>query len=135
MGILHDLVSKLQGFEESAHSEPAAAENSQEGSDLFLEINQLSTAEANKEQVGKGSLLTFIGWKMKNTFYSIYSISTDFQMTDAFLAPLCLGPCFGPWLDLQASVFAAVVSGSGAGCSASSHSEPRQAEAHVRSAE
>ncbi|KAL3057633.1 hypothetical protein OYC64_007984 [Pagothenia borchgrevinki] len=51
MGILHDLVSKLQGFQESAHSEPAAAENSQEGSDLFLEINQLSTAEANKEQV------------------------------------------------------------------------------------
>ncbi|KAF3847470.1 hypothetical protein F7725_020498 [Dissostichus mawsoni] len=51
MGILHDLVSKLLGFQESAHSEPAAAENSQEGSDLFLEINQLSTAEANKEQV------------------------------------------------------------------------------------
>lgn len=53
MGILHDLVSKLQGFQESAHCEPAAAENSQEGSDLFLEISQLSTAEANKEQVGK----------------------------------------------------------------------------------
>ncbi|KAI4816002.1 hypothetical protein KUCAC02_006121, partial [Chaenocephalus aceratus] len=51
MGILHDLVSKLQGFQESAHCEPAAAENSQEGSDLFLEISQLSTAEANKEQV------------------------------------------------------------------------------------
>ncbi|KAI3354092.1 hypothetical protein L3Q82_018642 [Scortum barcoo] len=50
MGILQDLVIKLQGFQETANSEPAA-ENSQEGSDLFLEINQLSTVEANKEQI------------------------------------------------------------------------------------
>ncbi|XP_042342998.1 nucleolar pre-ribosomal-associated protein 1 [Plectropomus leopardus] len=56
MGILQDLVTKLQGFQETTNCEqPAAAaataENSQEGSDLFLEINQSSTAEANKEQI------------------------------------------------------------------------------------
>ncbi|XP_059187700.1 nucleolar pre-ribosomal-associated protein 1 isoform X2 [Centropristis striata] len=50
MGILLDLVTKLQGFQETTDSEPAA-ENSQEGSDLFLEINQSSTVEANKEQI------------------------------------------------------------------------------------
>uniref|UniRef100_A0A671V9A0 URB1 ribosome biogenesis homolog n=1 Tax=Sparus aurata TaxID=8175 RepID=A0A671V9A0_SPAAU len=37
-----DLVIKLQSFQETTDSEPAA-ENSQEGSDLFLEINQSST--------------------------------------------------------------------------------------------
>ncbi|KAM9358652.1 nucleolar pre-ribosomal-associated protein 1 [Symphorus nematophorus] len=51
MGILQDLVTKLQGFQESTNSEPVAAENSKEGSDLFLEINQSSTVEASKEQV------------------------------------------------------------------------------------
>ncbi|TDH14693.1 hypothetical protein EPR50_G00022920 [Perca flavescens] len=50
MGILLDLVTKLQGFQETTNSEPAA-ENSQEGSDLFLETNQSSIAEANKEQI------------------------------------------------------------------------------------
>ncbi|XP_037631816.1 nucleolar pre-ribosomal-associated protein 1 isoform X2 [Sebastes umbrosus] len=50
MGILLDLVTKLQGFQETTNSEPAA-QNSQEGSDLFLEINHSSTAEANKEQI------------------------------------------------------------------------------------
>lgn len=46
MAILQDLVIKLQGFQETTDPEPAA-ENSQEGSDLFLEIAQSS----NKEQV------------------------------------------------------------------------------------
>uniref|UniRef100_A0A8C9ZQ89 URB1 ribosome biogenesis homolog n=1 Tax=Sander lucioperca TaxID=283035 RepID=A0A8C9ZQ89_SANLU len=50
MGILLDLVTRLQGFQETTTSEPAA-ENSQEGSDLFLETDQSSTAEANKEQI------------------------------------------------------------------------------------
>lgn len=50
MGILQDLVTKLRDFQEAANSEPAA-ENSQEGSDLFLEIDQSSTVEANKERV------------------------------------------------------------------------------------
>ena len=55
MGILQDLVTKLQGFQESANSESAAAagESSQEGSDLFLEIDHSSAVEANKEQVEK----------------------------------------------------------------------------------
>lgn len=50
MGILQDLVTKLQDFQEATNSEPAP-ENSQEGSDRFLEINQSSTVEANKERV------------------------------------------------------------------------------------
>ncbi|XP_029923746.1 nucleolar pre-ribosomal-associated protein 1 isoform X2 [Myripristis murdjan] len=49
MGILQDVVAKLQGFQDTTTCEPVA-ESSQEGSDLFLEINQLSTAETNKEQ-------------------------------------------------------------------------------------
>lgn len=52
MGILQDLVTKLQDFQEPTMSEPTA-ENSQEASDLFLEPNQLSTVEANNEKVRK----------------------------------------------------------------------------------
>ncbi|KAL7400418.1 hypothetical protein ABVT39_012092 [Epinephelus coioides] len=51
MGILLDLVTKLQGFHEATNSEPTATENSKEGSDLFLEINESSPVEANKEQI------------------------------------------------------------------------------------
>nr|XP_046245595.1 nucleolar pre-ribosomal-associated protein 1 [Scatophagus argus] len=50
MGILQDMVTRLQGFQETTNSEPAP-ENSQEGTDLFLEINQSSTVEANKEKL------------------------------------------------------------------------------------
>ncbi|CAJ1065109.1 nucleolar pre-ribosomal-associated protein 1 [Xyrichtys novacula] len=50
MEILQDLVSKLQGLQETKTSE-TAEENSQEGSGLFLEIDQLSAEEADKEQV------------------------------------------------------------------------------------
>ncbi|XP_068441753.1 nucleolar pre-ribosomal-associated protein 1 isoform X2 [Clinocottus analis] len=50
MGILLDLVIKLQGFQKNTSSEPAE-ENSEERSHLFLEINQSSTAECNKEQI------------------------------------------------------------------------------------
>uniref|UniRef100_A0A3B4ZNL1 URB1 ribosome biogenesis homolog n=1 Tax=Stegastes partitus TaxID=144197 RepID=A0A3B4ZNL1_9TELE len=39
MGILKDMVTKLQDLKETKNSEPAA-EKSQEGSDLFLELNQ-----------------------------------------------------------------------------------------------
>lgn len=57
MGILQDLVTKLQSCQETKASEPAA-EEAQEGSELFLEVNQSSPAEANKEQVGKSSALS-----------------------------------------------------------------------------
>ncbi|KAM4566488.1 nucleolar pre-ribosomal-associated protein 1 [Odontesthes bonariensis] len=50
MGILQDIVSKFQGFQDTINSEPAV-ETSQEGSDLFLDLNQSSTVEANKEQI------------------------------------------------------------------------------------
>ncbi|XP_041662144.1 nucleolar pre-ribosomal-associated protein 1 [Cheilinus undulatus] len=50
MGILQDLVSKLQGFQETKNSE-TAGEDFQEESNLFLEFDQSSMMEANKEQV------------------------------------------------------------------------------------
>ncbi|XP_068601520.1 nucleolar pre-ribosomal-associated protein 1 [Brachionichthys hirsutus] len=50
MGILRDLVTKLQACQETASSEPAA-ENSPEESDLFLEFNQSFPGEAIKEQI------------------------------------------------------------------------------------
>lgn len=50
MEMLQDVVTKLQSFEEATSSD-AVMENSQEGSDLFLELNQSQTVECNKEQV------------------------------------------------------------------------------------
>uniref|UniRef100_A0A3B4ZN57 URB1 ribosome biogenesis homolog n=1 Tax=Stegastes partitus TaxID=144197 RepID=A0A3B4ZN57_9TELE len=50
MGILKDMVTKLQDLKETKNSEPAA-EKSQEGSDLFLELNQSAPVEVNKEQI------------------------------------------------------------------------------------
>lgn len=50
MGILLDLVTKLRDFQENVNSAPTA-EKPQEGSELFLEINQASTVEAKKEEV------------------------------------------------------------------------------------
>ncbi|KAM3616229.1 uncharacterized protein V6R79_014656 [Siganus canaliculatus] len=49
MEILLDLVIKLQGLQETTDPE-SVEENSPEGSDLFLEINQ-SSSETNKEQI------------------------------------------------------------------------------------
>uniref|UniRef100_A0A8D3C091 Nucleolar pre-ribosomal-associated protein 1 n=1 Tax=Scophthalmus maximus TaxID=52904 RepID=A0A8D3C091_SCOMX len=55
MGQLQDLVTKLQGFQGTKKSEPAstaaAAENFQDGSDLFLELNQSPAVEASEEQI------------------------------------------------------------------------------------
>lgn len=91
MGILQDLVTKLQGFQETTNSEPAA-ENSEEGSDLFLEINQLSTVEANKEQVGKKfSFYTFIYFTVTHV---IKFNSTDFRSTDSNMAPFVFRSLF-----------------------------------------
>uniref|UniRef100_A0A1A7XHS4 URB1 ribosome biogenesis 1 homolog n=3 Tax=Iconisemion striatum TaxID=60296 RepID=A0A1A7XHS4_9TELE len=50
MEVLRDVVTRLQSFEETPNSE-VTPEKSQKESDLFLEINQSSTIEANKEQV------------------------------------------------------------------------------------
>ncbi|XP_074535890.1 nucleolar pre-ribosomal-associated protein 1 [Halichoeres trimaculatus] len=50
MEILQGLVSKLRHFHETKNSE-TAEEKPQEGSDLFLEINQSSMAEDNREQI------------------------------------------------------------------------------------
>ncbi|XP_035477550.2 nucleolar pre-ribosomal-associated protein 1 isoform X1 [Scophthalmus maximus] len=55
MGQLQDLMTKLQGFQGTKKSEPAstaaAAENFQDGSDLFLELNQSPAVEASEEQI------------------------------------------------------------------------------------
>ncbi|XP_032401575.1 nucleolar pre-ribosomal-associated protein 1 isoform X2 [Xiphophorus hellerii] len=50
MEMLQDVITKLQTFEETTSADPAV-ENSQEGSDLSLELNQSQTIECNKEQV------------------------------------------------------------------------------------
>nr|XP_057936089.1 nucleolar pre-ribosomal-associated protein 1 isoform X2 [Doryrhamphus excisus] len=50
MGILQDVLSKLQGWQESSDSEPAE-QNHKEESDLFLELNQPTTGEPNREQI------------------------------------------------------------------------------------
>lgn len=52
MEILLDLVTSLKDHQENTNSVPTA-ETPQEGSELFLEINQSSTEEAKKEQVSK----------------------------------------------------------------------------------
>ncbi|XP_077396813.1 nucleolar pre-ribosomal-associated protein 1 [Festucalex cinctus] len=48
--ILQDLVFKLQGWQMTSHPQPKVQTN-QDGSELFLEMNQSSTAEADKEQM------------------------------------------------------------------------------------
>ncbi|XP_014875164.1 nucleolar pre-ribosomal-associated protein 1 [Poecilia latipinna] len=50
MEMLQDVVIKLQSFEETTSTDPAV-ENSQEGSALFLELNEPQTIECNNEQV------------------------------------------------------------------------------------
>uniref|UniRef100_A0A3Q2DX97 URB1 ribosome biogenesis homolog n=1 Tax=Cyprinodon variegatus TaxID=28743 RepID=A0A3Q2DX97_CYPVA len=50
MELLQDVVTRLQTFEETTNVEPVA-EESQEGSDLFSDLNHSSTLESNKEQV------------------------------------------------------------------------------------
>ncbi|KAM6933336.1 nucleolar pre-ribosomal-associated protein 1 [Xenentodon cancila] len=48
--LLQDIVAKLQSFEETENTEPEP-ENSQEGSDLFVDVNRSRKVEAKKEQV------------------------------------------------------------------------------------
>ncbi|XP_061538388.1 nucleolar pre-ribosomal-associated protein 1 [Phycodurus eques] len=50
MGILQDLVSKLQCWQVPSDPEPTE-QNNLDGSDLFLDMNQSSNVEANKEQM------------------------------------------------------------------------------------
>lgn len=85
MGILQDLVTKLQGFQETTNSEPAS-ENSQEGSDLFLEINQSSTVEANKEQVGEKFSFYSDFYVMGFLFFFFFN-STIFRIADSNVVP------------------------------------------------
>lgn len=56
MGILQDLVAKLQNLEETLDSKPAA-ETSQQESDLFLGVDESPAVEASKEQVGEELLV------------------------------------------------------------------------------
>lgn len=66
MEILEKMVIKLQGFQEAKISE-LAVEKSQEGSDLFLELNQSSTVEVNIQQVRKiMRLLCFFFFRLCN---------------------------------------------------------------------
>ncbi|XP_041796305.1 nucleolar pre-ribosomal-associated protein 1 isoform X2 [Chelmon rostratus] len=83
MGILQGLLTKLQGFQETTNPEPAA-ENSQEGSDLFLEINQSSTVETNKEQI----LLSALGSIFKHPCLEQWFLALEL----AALPPHTLNP-------------------------------------------
>lgn len=111
MEILLDLVTSLKDHQENTSSVPTA-ETPQEGSELFLEINQSSTEEAKKEQV-------------------IEKLSFDDYLHFMLMLKLlmCLDPPFCTWLHLQASLCGAVVSGPGVVCFATSHSEPCQIKA------
>uniref|UniRef100_A0A3P9JLW3 URB1 ribosome biogenesis homolog n=1 Tax=Oryzias latipes TaxID=8090 RepID=A0A3P9JLW3_ORYLA len=51
MGILQDMMTKLQSFAETQNSEAAPAEEEQDASDLFLDVNQSSMVETNKKQI------------------------------------------------------------------------------------
>lgn len=59
MAILLDLVTKLKDFQENTNSVPTA-EKTQEESELFLEIDQSSTGETKKEQVGDKLSYVFV---------------------------------------------------------------------------
>ncbi|XP_054454141.1 nucleolar pre-ribosomal-associated protein 1 [Anoplopoma fimbria] len=83
MGILLDLVTKLQGFQETTSAEPAA-ENSEEGSDLFLEINQSSIVKGNKEQI----LVSALGSIFKHPCFEQWFLSLEL----AALPPNTLNP-------------------------------------------
>lgn len=129
MEILKEMVTKLQGFQEAETSEPAAAAASQEGSDLFVEPAQSSPEEANTQQVRKVAFtVVFQGFDQ-------YSVGGLFWIERFLNTSLSLDPSFSSWLHLQTSMFAAVVSGSGAVQRASSLSEPRQTKALVCSAD
>lgn len=118
MGILLDLVTKLKDFQENTNS-LTTAEKPQEGSEFFLEINQSSTEEAKKEQVGE---------KFSSNFISLFMLILKWSF-------LCLDPSFRTWCNLQASMFGAVVSGPGVVCIATPHSEPCQIKAVMCSVE
>ncbi|KAG8001883.1 Nucleolar pre-ribosomal-associated protein 1 [Nibea albiflora] len=83
MEILQDLVTKLQGYQDTINPEPAA-ENSQEGSELFLEINQSPTVEANKEQI----LLSALGSIFKHPCLQQWFLALEL----AALPPHTLNP-------------------------------------------
>ncbi|RVE65079.1 hypothetical protein OJAV_G00132260 [Oryzias javanicus] len=51
MGFLQDITVKLKSFAETQNSEAATAEKEKDASDLFLEVNQSSEVEANKNQI------------------------------------------------------------------------------------
>ncbi|TKS80797.1 Nucleolar pre-ribosomal-associated protein 1 URB1 ribosome biogenesis 1 -like protein [Collichthys lucidus] len=84
MEILQDLVTRLQGLQDTANPEPAAEVNSQEGSELFLEINQSPTVEANKEQI----LLSALGSIFKHPCLEQWFLALEL----AALPPHTLNP-------------------------------------------
>uniref|UniRef100_A0A3P9JLM6 URB1 ribosome biogenesis homolog n=1 Tax=Oryzias latipes TaxID=8090 RepID=A0A3P9JLM6_ORYLA len=59
MGILQDMMTKLQSFAETQNSEAAPAEEEQDASDLFLDVNQSSMVETNKKQGVAENLILF----------------------------------------------------------------------------
>lgn len=83
MATLQDLVAKLQGFEWTADPQPVA-QTCQEGSDLFLELNQQPAAEANKDQI----LLSALGSVVKQSCLEQWFLALEL----AVLPPHTLNP-------------------------------------------
>lgn len=89
MGILLDLVTKLKDFQENTNS-LTTAEKPQEGSEFFLEINQSSTEEAKKEQVGE---------KFSSNFISLFHADSKmiFSMFRSFFPYLAQSSSIHVW--------------------------------------
>ncbi|XP_061916834.1 nucleolar pre-ribosomal-associated protein 1 [Entelurus aequoreus] len=75
MEILQDVLSRLQGWQVSTDPEPAE-QSYQEGSDLFLEVNQSSTGEANKEQMLLSALTSIFRHPCLEQWYLALELST-----------------------------------------------------------
>lgn len=103
MGQLQDLVTKLQGFQGTKKSEPAstaaAAENFQDGSDLFLELNQSPAVEASEEQVGKSSAFIhdfYLTCVFAQTMTNTIMLISIFRLSISNVGPFLFRSLFRP---------------------------------------
>lgn len=88
------MMTKLQSFAETQNSEAAPAEEEQDASDLFLDVNQSSMVETNKNQVRFLILLFFIQGVAENL---ILFATVCFQILVAALGSIFKHPCLGQW--------------------------------------
>lgn len=95
MGILLDLVTSLKDHQEDTNSVPTA-ETPQEGSELFLEINQSSIEEAKKEQVSeKLSFADYLHFMLMLKFTYVFRSSFPYFAPSSSIPVWSSG--FWPW--------------------------------------